>query len=237
MDATAVSTVASALAAPGRAAIACALMSGRAHTGAELGRHLGLAPSTMSEHLGILLDAGLLAEERQGRHRYVRLAGPDVADLVERLGVTGMDSTPVPDPKVPSTLRYARTCYDHLAGTLAVALVEHAFATGLIAETDGEPAFTDDGRSRLAELGVDVGPVRRDGSRPPLRRCLDWSERRHHVAGHQAAAFLEGMLDAGWFVRHPSHPRALRLTGTGRTRFVDGLGLVLPASGQSTVRS
>ena len=218
LAAEALSGVAGALADRSRAAICLALLDGRAWTAGELARHARIAPSTASEHLTLLVDAGLLAEERQGRHRYLRLAGQRVAELVEDLAALS------PAPARPSSLRavraagdlaQARTCYDHLAGTLGVAVYDGLVARGLL-DTAAGLALTPDGRDWFGDALARV-PT---SGRPLLRTCLDWTERRHHLGGALAAAWCTQLLDRGWLVRG-AHPRAVRLTVDGAAGLAD----------------
>jgi DNA-binding transcriptional ArsR family regulator len=198
---------------PTRAEILTALMDGRAHTGSELARHVGVAPSTTSEHLSRLLDAGMVTVEAQGRHRYYRLASPDVAELLETLGATQAINPP-PPPKTPAGLAYARTCYDHLAGELAVAIYNQFHALGHLVEIDHHLQLTDSGIQLLEEIGVDVAAIRAS-TRPKARACLDWTQRRHHLAGAAGAHLLNTMLTNRWLTRGP-RPRSIRVTQTGR---------------------
>lgn len=207
-----ISEVAAALASPARAEMVCLLLGGTAHTGRELARHAGIAPSTASEHLGRLLDAGMVAVEVQGRHRYFRLADREVAALVEALLVVA--PRPMPLPTLPTGLAFARSCYDHLAGRLGVAL--HDRLVELDAVHPDTAAVTPAGRELLVGLGVPVTP---ESSRPLVRPCLDWSQRRHHLAGTVGARLLQSLLERRWLLRHATRPRELRLTRTGR----DGL--------------
>lgn len=195
-----VAEVAAVLADNSRATMCLALIDGRAWTVSELAHAARIAPSTASEHVRTLTDAGFVRTLKQGRHRYIRLAGPRVAELIERLANHA-------GPEKPRSLRAsvrarrlgeARTCYDHLAGRLGVALRDGMLAAGLLSDTDGL-AVTRYGRNTLAELGVDVPATRR----PLLRDCLDWTERREHLAGALPAAILQRALTAGWLVRDP----------------------------------
>nr|AFD20758.1 ArsR-family transcriptional regulator [Streptomyces rimofaciens] len=211
-----------------RAAFCTALLDGRAWTAGELARHAGVARSTASEHLSRLISAGLLAEERQGRHRYVRLAGPEVAALIEDL-----TSWSPPDP-APGNLRgasrtsaeaRARTCYDHLAGRLGVALSDALLGQGIVTD-DAGLSITGHGRTRLAELGVPL-PVR-TGSRPVVRSCLDWTERRGHLGGALGAALCRAALERHWVERIGSG-RALKITAAGERAFRELFGVDLLA--------
>ncbi|MET8698406.1 winged helix-turn-helix domain-containing protein [Kitasatospora sp. NPDC004723] len=225
------------LADPTRAAFCTALLDGRAWTAGELARHAGVAPSTASEHLSRLIAGGLLAEDRQGRHRYVRLAGPQAATLIEDLASFPLPAGPGerPSSPVPGSLREAtrtsaearaRTCYDHLAGRLGVAVRDAALARGLVADEDG-PTLTDRGRSWLADLGVELPPrAGRSGGRPVVRTCLDWTERRSHLGGAFGAVLCRTALDRAWVERIGSG-RALRVTPDGDRALRDLLGVTL----------
>jgi DNA-binding transcriptional ArsR family regulator len=199
--------VAAVLADPSRATMCLALIDGRAWTVGELARTAGVAPSTASEHVGILAAAGFVRTLKQGRHRYVRLDGPEVAELIERLA---QHAGPEPPRGLRASVRArrlaaARTCYDHLAGRLGVALRQGMLDGGLIDDADGL-RVTRAGRTVLGELGVDLD---RRGSRPLIKDCLDWTERREHLAGAIPSALLARALAAGWLVRDPS--RAIRV--------------------------
>jgi DNA-binding transcriptional ArsR family regulator len=225
------------LADPTRAAFCLALLDGRAWTASELAAHAGVAASTTSEHLTRLTEGGLLVQRRQGRHRYVQLAGPRVAQLLEDLSA---HLGPVPEQ--PSGLRAAtanaalargRTCYDHFAGRLGVAITDAMTSAGLLDQDNGF-ALTDAGRGWLAdELGTDPAK-QRTGRRPLARECLDWTERRSHLAGVAGAEICRFCLDRAWVVRIGSG-RAVRVTRDGETALHDLLGLdpasLTPASG------
>lgn len=210
-----------------RAAFLLALLDGRAWTAGELARHAGVAPSTASEHLGKLVAGGLLAEERQGRHRYVRLADPGIAHLVEDLAAR---SEPRPEARArPRSLREAstgeamaraRTCYDHLAGRLGIAITEAMTARGLLRQDTGF-ALTDRGLAWFDERGISLV---RKGRRPVARGCLDWTERRPHLAGIAGAALCRHALDAGWCVRIGSE-RAVKVTEEGESALHASLGI------------
>ncbi|MGW4724545.1 ArsR/SmtB family transcription factor [Streptomyces sp. NPDC004291] len=208
-----------------RAAFLLALLDGRAWTAGELARHAGVAPSTASEHLGKLVGGGLLAEERQGRHRYVRLAGPGIAHLVEELAARSGPAV----PERPRSLREAsageamargRTCYDHLAGRLGIAITEALTARGLLRQDAGF-ALTDRGLAWFGEQGI---ALVRKGRRPVARGCLDWTERRPHLAGVAGAALCRHALDAGWCVRIGSG-RAVKVTPAGEDALRACLGI------------
>ncbi|USQ87414.1 winged helix-turn-helix domain-containing protein [Streptomyces phaeoluteigriseus] len=208
-----------------RAACLLALLDGRAWTAGELARHAGVAASTLSEHLGRLVAGGMLAEERQGRHRYVRLADARVAQLVEDLAAQVAPA----DAVRPRTLREAgtesamargRTCYDHLAGRLGTAVTDALTARGLLVQDTGF-ALTDAGLGWFAGAGIALD---RGGRRPLARGCLDWTERRPHLAGVAGAALCRHALDTGWCERIGSE-RAVRVTATGERALGELLGI------------
>ena len=220
MDADQIAVVGSALGADARAAIVAALMGGTAHTGLELSRHCGLARSTTSEHLGVLVDAGLVTVEAQGRHRYFRLRSAEVAELIEALG-EALPQPMSPRRSMPAGLAHARSCYDHLAGTLGVRLFDSLLARGWLVSDDGGLSLSDRGRRGLGDLGVEwLG-----SSRPAVRRCVDWSERRTHLGGSVGAALLEHMLAERWLRRGARQRRVLEVTRLGRTELVTRLGV------------
>lgn len=224
--AASLASLAALLAHPSRAGVCLALLDGRAWTAGELARHVGIAPSTASEHLGLLVGSGLLTEERQGRHRYLRLAGPETAQLVEDLAAAaGRPAAPTSLRAVRAArdLAAARTCYDHLAGALGVALFDALVARELIAVRDGL-TLTPAGRDWFADL---AGPdeVRPRGRRPLLRTCLDWTERRSHLGGSLGAVLCEHLLARGWLTRSSSRHRAVSLTASGAEELDRRLGL------------
>jgi hypothetical protein len=184
----------------------------------------GVAASTTSAHLTQLINGGLLVEERQGRHRYVRLADPGVAEMIEELAAYGAPAaTPTRSLRaanVATALAHARTCYDHLAGRLGVLLVDAMAARGLL-----EPgwALTEQGLRWLADLGIDVAALR-STRRPLVRHCLDWTERRPHLAGSAGAALCRHFFDSDWITR-TGNDRAVRVTAAGRRGLEDILGL------------
>ncbi|WP_439677302.1 ArsR/SmtB family transcription factor [Embleya sp. MST-111070] len=208
-----------------RAAVCLALLDRRAWTAGELARHCGVAPSTISEHLSRLVEGGLLVGERQGRHRYVRLADAGVARLVEDLAAYTTPATPRPAASLRAhsagaALARGRTCYDHLAGRLGVAITDALTARGLLRQDAGF-AITDAGLAWLTELGADLTT---SGKRPLARPCLDWTERRHHLAGTAGAELCRLFLSRGWTERVGTG-RAVRATEAGRTELGRMLGI------------
>jgi DNA-binding transcriptional ArsR family regulator len=208
-----------------RASFCMSLLDGRAWTAGELARSAGVAASTASEHLDHLVTGGLVTQHRQGRHRYVRLASPRVAELIEFMAEHA-PPTPAPRTLRGTTIRDAlaagRTCYDHLAGRLGVAVTTAMVDRGLLTDTTGF-ALTDPGVTWLAGLGINIDGLRQ-ARRPLLRECLDWTERRPHLAGGVGAAVCQVFFDAGWITRTGTH-RAVRLTDTGRAAVRDTLGI------------
>ncbi|MEU9042558.1 MULTISPECIES: winged helix-turn-helix domain-containing protein [unclassified Kitasatospora] len=231
---TALAALAALLADPTRAAFCSALLDGRAWTAGELARHARVAPSTASEHLSRLIAGGLLAEERQGRHRYVRLASPAVATLLEDLtsfAESGGSGTSTPRSLGEATRlsaeARARTCYDHLAGRLGVAVADALLARGLVADEAGL-AVTERGREWLAAQAIELPPRSgRRGARPVVRSCLDWTERRSHLGGALGAALFRTALDRAWVERIGSG-RALRVTPDGGRALRELLGVEAP---------
>ncbi len=208
---------------PARAEMLVALMDGRALTGSELAHVAGVGLPTASGHLAKLEGGGLLAAEKQGRHRYFRLAGPEVARVIEALmGLARRAGGPAVEtgPR-DAALRQARVCYDHLAGERGVALLQGLARSGWIADA-GVPQLTGLGRAALIALGVDI-PALEQARRPLCRHCLDWSERRGHLGGALGAALLEHVLRSGWARR--GEGRALHFTPEGLSLFEEAFGL------------
>lgn len=211
---------------PARAAMLAALMDGRALTASELAACAGIAPQTASTHLARLEAAGLLAMERQGRHRYHRLASPAVARMVEGImQVANARPRQARPPRVgpaDAALRHARTCYDHLAGRLGVGIADALVARGHLELSADGGAVTAGGAAFFAGLGIAAAGGR--GARPFCRPCLDWSERRPHIAGALGAAICARCLELGWVRRRPG-TRALEVTHAGRQGFAAAFGL------------
>ena len=204
---------------PARANMLTSLMSGQALTASELAHIAGVAAATASGHLTQLLDGGLLAVEKQGRHRYYRLAGPEVAAAIEALMDLAEQSSRRcfrPGPTDPQ-MRRARVCYDHLAGERGVELFARLTRHKLIMLEDGAVAITHRGERQLADFGIDVAALRA-GKRPVCRTCLDWSERRSHLAGALGAQLLHRFFDLGW-ARRVKGSRAIEFTTRGETNF------------------
>jgi DNA-binding transcriptional ArsR family regulator len=197
-DGPVIAAVAALLGDPARANMLTALMDGRALTVSELAEAAGVALPTASFHVAKLEAAGLLRAGKQGRHRYLRLSGEDVAEVLE--GLMGLAQRTcgarVRTGPRDGALRAARVCYDHLAGERGVALLQGLVRQGWIGGGD-EPVVTEAGRGHFAGLGIDVAALER-GRRPVCRVCLDWSERRSHLGGALGAALLEHILQQRW---------------------------------------
>lgn len=201
---------------PARANMLQALMDGRALTAKELAWLAGVAPQTASGHLARLMQGGLVAVAAQGRHRYYRLAGPEVAAVLEGLMVlSGQQGLGRRLPsRVGAELSEARTCYDHFAGRLGIGIHDALMAGGHLAVSEGGYALTPSGEAIFAALGIDAAEGGRS-RRAALRPCLDWSERRPHLAGRLAAALACRCFEMGW-VRRRKDSRAVAVTEEGR---------------------
>src|SRR5882724_6742976 len=212
-----------------RANILLALMDNRALTAKELAFAARVSPQTTSSHLVKLTNAQLLQVTQQGRHRYYRLASPLVAQMLEAVMVVAdrLSKLP-PSSKASEELRAARSCYDHLAGRLGVACAEALTARGfIILEAEGAQ-LTPCGMDFLDELGLEIHSLSRT-RRIFCRPCLDWSERRYHLAGRLGALFLGFCLDRQWFERR-SDTRALRVTRLGAQQFAEIFQIEHPPS-------
>ena len=208
------SRIAAAIGDPTRARMLGALMDGGSRPAGEIAQAAGVHPSTASGHLARLVGEGLVTVSAQGRHRYYRVSDPDVARALEALSVVA-ERTSAHDKwqREPyRSLKAARTCYRHLAGELGVRLFQAMLARGCMA--GGEEGFdlTDTGRRWLEEIGLEAPPARGERFAYP---CLDWSERRPHLAGRLATSLLDQFLERHWLVRAPQS-RALRVTPQGR---------------------
>lgn len=204
---------------PARANMLGALMDGRALTATELGLAAGVAPSTASEHLAKLAAGKLIAVTSSGRHRYFRLASPEVAWALETLMALAVDGPRRHRPKsrCDEAMARARTCYDHFAGRLGVGLADSFAARNqIVLESEGGQV-TEAGRAFLSGLGIELpGPkgLRRAFCRP----CLDWSERRWHIGGAVGAAIARRCFELGW-TEHHKHGRAVTITLDGERAF------------------
>ena len=227
---------------PARAAMLQAMMDGRALTASELAHVAGIAPQTASSHLAQLTDAGLLTVQKQGRHRYHRLASPSVARLMESIMRVAAELAPSPKPLVvgprDAALRAARTCYDHLAGRLGVALADALVQAGHVELGDDAGIVTPSGLALFDRIGMDVaqlGKSQSTKSRVLCRPCLDWSERRPHLAGALGSALCRLSFDKGW-VRRVDGTRAVSVTPKGERALRETLGVRLTAPSPRAAR-
>jgi DNA-binding transcriptional ArsR family regulator len=225
-----------------RAAVLLALLDGRALPATVLAAEAGVAASTASAHLAKLVDAGLVTVEPSGRHRYYRLAGPDVAAMLEAVARVSppMQVRSLRQGTRAEAMRAGRLCYDHLAGRMGVSLMAGLLDGGLLGGGDGlhsaggadrlaapgrelDYLLTEQGRDRRGELGIEV-PA--GGRRPLVRYCVDWSEQRHHLAGALGAAVAARFVSLGW-IRRMRGSRAVKLTDAGRAGLRRELGVSL----------
>ncbi|KJF17301.1 helix-turn-helix domain protein [Acidithrix ferrooxidans] len=224
-----IATVAALMGEPSRAAVLVALADGRALAASTLAVEAGVAPSTLSGHLARLVDGGLISVEPSGRHRYFRLAAPEVAQAVEALARVA-PSRPIRSLRQAthaSAIRQARTCYDHLAGRLGVAICDSLLNSEIVrvetnpgmaadpivgAGRSNQYVITEYGKERLKDLGVELDQSSR---RPLVLYCLDWSEQRPHLGGRLGAALLNRFIVLGWMIQ--ADRRVIRITKDGQT--------------------
>ena len=199
---------------PARAAMLAALLDGRSLPSGELARVSGVSAQSASMHLSQLVDGGFVTVKQQGRHRYYAIARPEVAHAIESLGVISTSEKSKPAMS-DQTLRYARTCYDHLAGELAVQLMDKFETDGLLVSSgDRDYKLTQRGENFFGKWNIEVEALRQS-RRHFARRCLDWTERRDHLAGSLGAAVCDKFLASGWVTRD-KHSRAVHVSLAGR---------------------
>ncbi|MFJ4651382.1 ArsR/SmtB family transcription factor [Nocardia sp. NPDC088792] len=195
-----VSAAARLLADPARARMLMVLADGRAQPAGELARAAGVTAATASEHLAKLVAQGWLGAERYGRHRYYRIIAPDVVPALESLAVIA-PITPVRSlrgARASRAMKIARTCYDHLAGAVGVAVFDSLCDGNALDMVGGEWQATTNPHPLLTELGIEPAQFKLTGRRPPVRACLDWSQRRYHLAGGLGSLVLQRMFDEKW---------------------------------------
>jgi DNA-binding transcriptional ArsR family regulator len=220
---------------PARARMLTALMDGRARTAKELAYGAGVTPQTASSHLAKLLRARLLIVERQSRHRYFRLATSSVAQAVEALMAVAPTAMPRPAGATLDAIRLARTCYDHLAGRLGVAMTDAMIKRHLLKPVARDFVLTSSGERLLCRLGVDLDSARRE-RRVFARQCLDWSERRAHLAGALGAALARRCLALRW-VRQVDEGRSLVVSDLGRRALGTWFGVRWNATPRNSPRA
>jgi DNA-binding transcriptional ArsR family regulator len=240
-----IASIGALIADPGRARILLALGDGRALPASVLADEAGVAASTASAHLGKLVKGGMLRVERHGRHRYFRVSGPEVGELIEALARISPPAQvrSLKQGSKAQAVRFARTCYDHLAGMLGTQLMEAMLENELLTGGDGvfdpdaarddrlaAPGFdldyrlTATGVRELKSFGIDFDAL--PPRRPLIKYCVDWSEQRHHLAGSLGAALATRMIDLGW-VRKADRSRAVRVSDVGYDGLREFFGLEL----------
>ncbi len=207
-----------ALAHPSRARMLNALMDGRAFTNKELASHAEITPQTATAHLDRLEYAGLITRLKSGRHTYHRIASEEVATALEMLST--LASNPL-SARTPPELRRARSCYNHLAGRLAIEITQTLTRKKMISEVDGH--FAPQPSPTWGKLGVTL--PKSPAKKPFAKCCLDWSERKYHIAGPMGTALLNNALEQGWLTRPHYDARFLGVTALGRRAFAEILGL------------
>lgn len=220
---------------PSRARMLSALLDGRALTVGELARIAGIGAPAASVHLRRLADAGFVEVLARGRHRYHRLAGADVARALEALAAVS-DAVPVRSLRASAAaraLRPARLCYDHLAGQLGVRIHDHLLATGAVEVDEAGLRLTAAGAGTLGSMGVDVDRATHE-RRPLLRPCLDWTERRDHLAGSLATAIADALLEQRLLRRRRPGERGLDVTPDGEQRLLVLFGFQVEGSEETS---
>lgn len=212
---------------PARANILLSLMDGMARTATELAYVAGVSPQTASSHLAKLIEGKFLTMARQGRHRYYRIANPQVAEAIEglsRIAGDGPTHHRRPGPR-DEAMRHARYCYDHFAGRLGVLLANALLAQGSLVRQGDDFFVTESGEKALTGFGIDLDAVR-GRRRAFARACMDWSERRPHVAGALGAALAARCIELGW-VKRVRGSRTVEITEAGRKGLRDTFGVLL----------
>jgi DNA-binding transcriptional ArsR family regulator len=212
---------------PTRVVMLWSLLGGQARPASELAFYANVSAQNASAHLTRLVEAGLLTVEARGRHRYYRLSGADVAHAIEALSALAPAAKEMADspPRQAPDLKYARTCYDHLAGKVAVEICAALKDKGYLAPVDADFEITAKGEKLFRDLGIEIDELRQQ-RRAFARQCQDWSERRPHLAGALGAAMLERMFRHGWIARVRSS-RIVRVTDKGREEVYKLLKLTL----------
>ena len=217
-----ISSVAALISEPARGRILLALLDGRSLPSTELAKRAGITCQTASSHLAKLTEGGLLQVIPQGRHRYYRIANARVAELLESIArFAPRKETCPPEPK--SLIEIARTCYNHLGGSLGVRITEAIVGQGLLREVGRDYQLTKKGAQWFSDLGIDINGLRESG-RVFARQCLDWSERRNHLAGALGSALAQHLFEVGW-IEHVRESRAVRITELGRRELKRLLGV------------
>ncbi|MEJ3720839.1 winged helix-turn-helix domain-containing protein [Paenibacillus polymyxa] len=214
-----VAMIASLVSEPSRAAILTALLDGRFHTASELAHMAGIKPQTASFHLAKMTEAQVVTVEKQGRHRYYGIQDPEVAQVMESL-LSIAPPVPIKSFKQASeneAIRLARTCYDHVAGHLGVQIMSFFIQRRILSEDQDGLHITQQGEIFFADFQIDLKNTRQK-RRSFSHKCLDWSERRHHLAGALGSALLDRLFELHW-VEHLPTTRAIRITAEGKRGF------------------
>ncbi len=219
MNVTPISRIAGLIGEAGRIQMLTTMLSGNSHSASELALAARVSPQTASSHLAKLLAGGLIVCERSGRQRLYRLKGADVAVAVEALGALAQK----PDARAMPELRFARTCYDHLAGVLSIALRNQLLKRDVLRQRGSVFLLTSTGERFLSALDIDAAPLR-ELRRSFARKCLDWTERHHHVGGAVGAALLSTFRQRKWLAPIRG-TRAVRLTHDGEMAFERVFGI------------
>lgn len=220
-------TIATLVGEPTRAQILLALMGGEALPASELAMRAGITPQTASSHLSKLLDGGLVKVMKNGRHRYYALKSHEVAEVLEALQVIAplQKSIKPRTSKISPELCYARTCYDHLAGQLGVAVTDALMTKGYLLANDDQYEVTATGETWFTGVGINLPDIHKK-RRKFAFACLDWSERKFHIGGALGSAIAEVFIESGWVKRHKQN-RSLTITHTGHTQLNKHLGIRL----------
>jgi DNA-binding transcriptional ArsR family regulator len=223
-----IAETASLFADPARVAILVALLDGRSLPASELAFRAKVSAQAASMHLGKLLGGRLVTMSRLGRHRYYSLAGPDVAAALEAMGTLCNALRPLQPPADGSIvpIRMARTCYDHLAGKVAVQICESLQERQLLAPVDDSFRLTASGERWFEDLGINLTSLRANRKRPLVRKCLDWTERKFHVAGTTGAALLDLFRKREW-IKREAGSRVVTITGNGKVAFQRHFGIMV----------
>jgi len=218
-----ISSLAALISEPARGRMLVALLDGRSLPATELAQRAGITCQTASSHLAKLTEGRLLQVIPQGRHRYYRIANARVADLLESMArFSPGKETGQPVPKSP--IQIARTCYNHLAGSLGVSIAEALVGRVYLRIVGRDYQLSKKGTKWFSELGIDIGALRKSG-RVLARQCLDWSERRNHLAGALGSALTEHLFERGWIDR-VRQSRAVRISELGRRELKEKLGVI-----------
>lgn len=206
--------IASLIGDPTRASVMWTLLDGKAFTATELAIMANTSPQNISMHLAKLLEAGLLCVEKQGRHKYYRFSNKEVAYAIEAMA--SLIPSQIPQKKNSekhSPIKHCRTCYDHLAGKIGVAVAESLLEQNIILDADNKFVITSEGAKWFSDFGINVEEIKKQ-KRLFLKPCLDWSERKNHIAGSVGASLLDKMISDDW-LRRAKNSRAIQITGKG----------------------